>query len=100
MANISIYRKDFKALAELRAEEAGILLAKGKQQGTYYLAGYSMECALKACIAKKTKRFQFPPKREYIGEIYTHKLNTLVTAAGLDAELKMEMDTNKAFRDN
>jgi hypothetical protein len=40
-----VYRRDFKILAELRSEEVLILLAKGKQQGAYYLAGYAVECA-------------------------------------------------------
>ena len=87
-------------MADLRAEEARILLAKGKQQGAYHLAGYAIECALKACIAKKTKKFQFPPKIEFVRELYSHKLNALMSVAGLDADLKKEMDANKAFKDN
>jgi hypothetical protein len=72
VTDIPIYRRDFKALADLRAEEAGILLAERKTQGAYYLAGYAVECALKACIAKKTKRFEFPPKKAYVEKAYSH----------------------------
>jgi len=100
VADVPIYRRDFKVLADLRAEEARALLGKGKQQGAYYLAGYAVECALKACIAKRTKRFQFPPKIEYVRELYSHKLNDLVKAAGLDADLRKEMATNKIFEAN
>ncbi len=100
VADVPIYRRDFKALADLRADEARILLARGKLQGAYYLAGYAVECALKACVAKKTKRFQFPPKMDYVRELYSHKLNTLVSVAGLDADLKREMDANPAFKTN
>jgi HEPN domain-containing protein len=95
-----IYRKDLKALAELRAAEARVLLSRGKQQGAYYLAGYAVECALKACIAKQTKRFEFPPKRRYIEKVYSHDLGTLLDAAGLDAELEKEVATNRAFAAN
>ena len=58
-------RKDFQLLAELRANEAAILAHNGNEQGAYYLAGMAIECALKACIAKKTKRHAFPPDRKY-----------------------------------
>jgi len=96
----ALYRRDFKTLADLRAEEAGVLLAAGKQQGAYYLAGYAVECALKACIAKKTKRFQYPPKVEHVRELYSHRLNTLVNVAGLDADLQKELKANPAFGKN
>jgi hypothetical protein len=98
--DVPIYRRDFKVLADLRAEEVRLLLAKGKQQGAYYLAGYAVECALKACIAKKTKKFQFPPKIDYVRELYSHKLNALVSVAGLDPDLKKEIGANPAFGTN
>jgi HEPN domain-containing protein len=100
MPNVPIYRRDFKVLADLRAEEARILLAKGKQQGAYYLAGYAVECALKACIAKKTKRFEFPPKADYVTRLYKHGLKELLILAGLDAQLKKDASVNKALEAN
>jgi HEPN domain-containing protein len=98
--HVPIYRRDFKILAELRSEEARILLGKGKQQGAYYLAGYAVECTLKACIAKKTKRFEFPAKAEYIRKLYTHELDKLLSLAGLDAQLNKDMGANKVFEAN
>ena len=100
MTHVPIYRRDFKILAELRAEEVRILLAKGKQQGAYYLAGYAVECALKACIAKKTKRFEFPAKAEYIRKLYAHELDKLLSLAGLDAQLNKDMAANKVLKAN
>lgn len=100
MAYVPIYRKDFKVLTDLRIGEAHVLLASGKQQGAYYLCGYAVECALKACIAKRTKLFQFPPKKDYIFKIYTHDLDDLVTAADLDGSLKSEMAANLGFAAN
>jgi hypothetical protein len=100
MTDASIHRKDFKVLADMRAEEARILLAKGKQQGAYYLAGYAVECALKACIARKTRLYQFPPKKGYVEKIYQHNLDVLVNAAGLDAQLKKDISANPAFAAN
>ena len=55
-------RTDFQKLAEERIAEAKILLDAGKWSGAYYLAGYAVECALKACIAKMTKSEDFPDK--------------------------------------
>jgi len=34
--------------------------------GAYYLAGYAVECAIKACIAKGTRRYEFPDKRKVL----------------------------------
>lgn len=100
MASAALYRKDFKALADLRIAEAKVLLGGRKEQGAYYLAGYAVECALKACIAKKTKRFQFPPKAEDIREVYSHKLEKLVEAAGLKDQRDRELKSNPSFAAN
>ena len=56
-------RSDFQQLADVRIDEAAVLLVQGKYDGTYYLAGYAVECGLKACIAKRTERYAFPPSR-------------------------------------
>jgi hypothetical protein len=48
----SITRSDFQRLADLRIQEAQGLLGLGHTAGTYYLGGYAVECALKACICE------------------------------------------------
>ena len=53
-------RQDFQALARVRLEEAKALRDAGRPAGAYYLAGYTVECALKACIAKRTREHDFP----------------------------------------
>jgi hypothetical protein len=100
MASIPLYRKDFKVLAELRIAEAKVLLGSRKEQGAYYLAGYAVECAAKACIAKRTKRFQFPPKAEEAREVYSHKLEKLVESAGLKDQLRRELKSSTSFAAN
>src|SRR5271165_616285 len=95
-----IYRRDFRALAELRAEEARILLRGRRPLGAYYLAGYTVECALKACIAKQRKRFEFPPKRRTIEKMYSHDLDALIDVAGLEPELQDEIRKNPDFAEN
>jgi HEPN domain-containing protein len=98
--NTRLYRKDFKALADLRASEARVLAQNGKQQGAYYLAGYAVECALKACIAKKTKRYEFPPPGDVTRNLYTHDLTGLLKQAGLDKQLEKDMVNNSALATN
>ncbi|MFL6281928.1 MAG: HEPN domain-containing protein [Pyrinomonadaceae bacterium] len=91
-------RADFQKLAKLRVREARILLDNKCYEGAFYLAGYAVECALKACIAKKTKRYDFPPKDS--SQLYNHGLGNLVALAGLKSDLDAEMASVKAFKDN
>jgi HEPN domain-containing protein len=100
VADIPIYRRDFRTLAELRVEEARVLLRSKRRLGAYYLAGYAVECALKACIAKQRKKFEFPPKRNSVEKMYSHDLDTLLDVAGLKAQLERETTANKAFAAN
>lgn len=65
-------------LAQIRLQEAQALLKAGLPDGAYYLAGYSIECALKACIAKSTRRYDFPPDKKTIDAIYVHNLKGLM----------------------
>ncbi len=82
-------RLDFQELAELRLKESKALLATGFPDGAYYLAGYAVECALKACIAKRTREHDFPDQ-QLVNSSYTHKLNELVRLALLQDELKAD----------
>jgi hypothetical protein len=79
-------RFDFQEIAELRLRESKALLAAGHAEGAYYLAGYAVECALKACIAKRTQRHDFPEKK-LVNESHTHNLKELVRLATLDGIL-------------
>jgi HEPN domain-containing protein len=93
-------RKDFQRLAELRAKEAATLSKTGNQQGAYYLAGFAVECALKACIAKKTRRHDFPADKEYAAKVYTHNLDQLLKLAHLDAQLESDMKARPLLANN
>ena len=53
----------------------------------YYLAGYAVECALKACIAKKFRRHDIPEPK-LVNSTYTHKLGNLLDIAGLQGALQ------------
>lgn len=91
-------RIDLQNLAELRIKEAKILLDGGSYPGAFYLAGYSIECALKACIAKETKQHDFPAKPKQIQDIYSHDLEKLLGLAKLKDKLENDMKSNIDLR--
>lgn len=92
-------RKDLLELANLRIKEAKVLLNMNCPEGSYYLAGYAAELALKACIARKTERYEFPDKMR-VQSSYTHDLVKLVKVAGLDAELDEATGKDHDLREN
>jgi HEPN domain-containing protein len=90
-------RADLQGLADMRLREAEVLFEAAYYEGAYYLAGYAAECALKACIAKQTRRYDFPDKRLVL-DSYTHDLRKLVRAAGLRRELDRRLESDDDFR--
>jgi HEPN domain len=80
---IRLNRELLQQLSEQHLGDAQVLLDQKRWPGAYYLAGYSVECALKACIAKLTRVHDFPD-RDFARDIYTHKLAILVGLAELD----------------
>lgn len=89
-------RNDLRGLARTRLREAKSLLDSGHHAGAYYLAGYVVECALKACIAKETKRHDFPHQKR-VNASWTHQLTRLVDTAGLSTSLDAESKTDSRF---
>ena len=92
-------RADLQQLAMLRIAEAKALLAAGFPAGAYYLAGYAIECAIKACIAKAVQQFDFPDK-DRVNKSYQHNLVELLKPAGLESELKDAISKSKVFEGN
>ena len=95
-------RQQFRDLAELRAEDASALLAASRWSGAYYLAGYAVECGLKACVMKELGRTEggrlFDPGRANASfqqnACRTHEVSQLLVGAGLrpqfDADVAIE----------
>jgi hypothetical protein len=81
----AVTRADFQALADVRLAEAKALLDLGLWDGAYYLAGYAVELALKACIIKMPMATDAFPEKNFSGDCYTHSLKRLVGLAGLTA---------------
>ncbi|MCE9527705.1 MAG: hypothetical protein K8R36_16815 [Planctomycetales bacterium] len=92
-------RTQLQQLAEERVRDADALLTAGQWSGAYYLAGYAVECGLKACIAKLTNQHDFPDK-ELAQRCFTHKIEVLVEAAGLALQRKTDVALNPTMGAN
>src|SRR5262245_34144341 len=88
---------ELRHLAEDRILDAAALLAANRWSCAYYVAGYAVECALKACIARLTNQDDFPRERKFVEECYTHDLERLLKAAGLKPAFDVEAAANPAF---
>jgi HEPN domain-containing protein len=86
-------KTDLEKLAVLRLEDAIFLQHAGRCSSAYYLAGYSLELAMKACIAKLVQPNTIPDKA-FINAIYTHRLESLLGVAGLKTAFDAEIKTN------
>ena len=89
-------RQLFQAVSKLRVQEAQVLLKANQHAGAYYLIGYAIECALKACVAKQVKRYDFPDKK-IANEAFTHDLEKLMKVAGLAPEFERDRKANASL---
>jgi HEPN domain-containing protein len=92
-----VNRNDLQRLADVRLQEAQALFTAGSFDGAYYLAGYAIECALKACVAKQTREFDFPDKR-LVERSYSHNLTQLLEVAGVKAAFEEASVDHRALR--
>jgi len=80
-------------------EDSLFLLQAGKSSSAYYLAGYSVELALNACISKLIQPNVIPEKA-FVNAIYTHKLENLLSIAGLLPQFKADTKADSQFAAN
>jgi HEPN domain-containing protein len=92
-------RTDLHTLVDLRVADANALLGTGRYAAAYYIVGYAVECALKACIAKQIKEHDFPD-RKLILDSYTHNLEQLLAITGLKSDFDARIDADKIFEVN
>ncbi len=89
-------RRDLQQLAEKRLREGESLFRARLYEGAYHLSGLSVECAIKACIAKQTRRFDFPDRGKAL-KSYDHNLVELLRVAGLQNAFELAvLDTDFA----
>jgi hypothetical protein len=94
-------RADRQDLADVRIEEAQALLGltPPRPDGAYYLAGYAIECALKAAISRLNNQHDWPEKG-FVTECHTHNILSLVRLAGLEAARAADAAANPALAQN
>ncbi|MBI1903159.1 MAG: DNA-binding protein [Planctomycetia bacterium] len=94
-------RTDLQQLADVRIDDAAALLALPvpRTDSAYYLAGYAVECALKACIAKRYNQHDWPEK-EFVNKSHTHNLASLLALANLDVALEADAKANHVLDSN
>ena len=92
-------RSEFQTLSALRVKEANELLGRNWFEGSYYLLGYAVEFAIKSCIAKQTRRHDFPDKH-FASTVYTHDLSRLLKASGLEQKLQADSQKNATLELN
>ena len=97
-----------RGLAILRLEEAEILVRNNKPDGAFYLAGYSVELALKAKIAERlgisslfadrlleTEKFPEPDGLRRL--VKTHNVGLLLVLSGLRPAYIQAKATSRTF---
>lgn len=94
-------RIELRQLAEDRVLDAGLLLANGRWAGASYLAGYAVECGLKACVLAHVEAagaiFQ---DRKYSEKCWTHNLEELLALANLKPTLDADCAANAVLSGN
>lgn len=92
-------KADLERLATVRLEDSIFLLQANKASSAYYLSGYAVELALKACISKLFQEHVIPDKG-LVNAIHTHSLESLLSTSGLLPQLKEDANNDPHFAAN
>jgi len=91
-------RADLQQLANDRVEDARILLLQNRWTAAYYLVGYAVETALKACILRFVEETGIIFKdKKFAEKCWTHRIEDLVTQANLKPQLGLDIQANAAL---
>ncbi len=96
-------RSELKKIALNRIAEAKALHKSGFYDSAIYIAGYSIELALKAVICKKLDWVEFTPKslrNETAKAFKVHDLLTLAIMGGVWTKIEQETNINPVFKAN
>ena len=89
-------RAGLQQLAQVRLDDAVLLLKANRASSAYYLAGYAIELALKACVSRLIQPDSIPDKA-FINAIYTHKLESLLSTSGLKPQFDQDSKADPQF---
>jgi hypothetical protein len=96
----AVNRADLQQLAKERLRETKALLAARCWSGAYYLAGYAVECGLKACVIRHLMTTDQFPERKFSEQCWTHNLIQLVGLAGLQGAFDAAIAADLTLRNN
>lgn len=91
-----IRRRDLIKLVDGRLKDAHVLMSMRRYASAYYIAGYSVECAIKVCIAEQFKKNTIPDKN-LVNNTYSHNFEKLMRTAGIFSELEQEISNDLAL---
>lgn len=89
-------RTTLQGVAQAKFDDAFILMKHHRFSNAYYLAGFAIEIALKACIAKRFEADTIPDKA-LVADLYIHDLRKLVNVAGLKSDLDTTERADSSF---
>lgn len=87
-----IKRELLKVVAETRVADAASLFDAGRYAAAVYLAGYAVECSLKAMICKTLDLDDLP------GTFAVHDLELLLLHSGLNKRIRENSQVHEAFK--
>ena len=94
--------RQFLRASEARLDEAGVLRSRGYTLAAVYLAGYAVECGLKACIVKRVTAAAgvIFEDRKFSDRCWTHSIDELVKLADVDVARQTDNAINPALKGN
>jgi hypothetical protein len=99
LAGLGHHRTDLQRLAETKLADAVLLAQARRWSNAYYLAGYTVEIGLKACIARRIRADTLPDPT-LVRNVYVHDLAKLVGLAGLSGDLRQQQSADVKFAAN
>ncbi len=84
----------------MRLREAEALFAANLYDGSFYLCGYVVELALKACICKSLALPEYPDGEAGVRQIKTHDFWVLALFAGLRSLIEEKRSASPDFAGN
>jgi HEPN domain-containing protein len=97
-----VTRAGWRRMAEERVRDAAALLRARRWSAAYYLAGYAVECGLKACVVAYVQRhieviFQ---ERRFSERCWTHDFDELLKVAELKARYDADVAADPLLKFN
>jgi HEPN domain-containing protein len=90
-ADTGYARRHLEELSTSKLDDARLLHDGGRHANAYYLAGYAVEFALKAFIARQI-RAETIPLPDLGRNVYSHSFRELLRLAGLTQLVRTEMN--------